>query len=65
MLADVRLIVTPTETRLTVKHGETLVEDEVWTHARRVSQTEAREVARGLFDQAYDIINYVVNGDDE
>lgn len=65
MLADVRLIVTPTETRLTVKHGETLVEDEVWTHARRVSQTEAREVARGLFDQAYDLMNFVVNGDSE
>ena len=48
-----------------MKHGERLVEDEVWTHARRVSQTEAREVATGLFDQAYDIMNFVVNGDDE
>lgn len=65
MLAEVRLIVAATETRLTVKHGERLVEDEVWTHARRVSQTEAKEVATGLFDQAYDIMNFVVNGDDE
>lgn len=65
MLADVRLIIAAKETRLTVKHGEKLVEDEVWTHSRRVSQTEARELAAAVFDQTYDVMNFVVNGDSE
>lgn len=62
MLAEVRLIITAKEARLVLRSGETLVEDEVWTFERKVSSTEAREVAKVAFDDAYDLLQYAVHG---
>lgn len=63
MLAEVRLIITAKEARLVLRYGETLAEDEVWTFERKVSSTEAREVAKVAFDDAYDLLQYAVHGD--
>lgn len=63
MLAEVRLIITAKEARLVLRSGETLVEDEVWTFERKMSSTEAREVAKVAFDDAYDLLQYSVHGD--
>lgn len=65
MLGEVRLIVAAKEARLVLKVGETVVEDELWSFPRRPSQTEARELVKGVFDSAYDLMNFVVSGDDE
>lgn len=65
MLAEVRLLIGQREARLIVKHGESLVEDEIWTFAGPISQTESREVVKTVFDSTYDLLNFVTNGGDE
>lgn len=47
-----------------LKKGERLVEDEIWTFERKISATEARELARVAFDDAYDLLQSAVHGDD-
>lgn len=64
MLAEVRLLVGQREARLIVKHGESLVEDELWTFSGAISQTESREVVKAVFDTAYDLLNLVTNGNE-
>lgn len=63
MLADVRLIVSPTEARLLVKNDDTIVEDEVWKFGRRLGKDEARDMAQALFAAAYDMVNFVTHGE--
>lgn len=63
MLAEVRLSIGLKEARLLVRHGDDVVEDELWSFAGSTSRTEAKEVAKAVFDTAYDLMNLVVNGD--
>lgn len=63
MLAEVRLIVASKEARLVFRHGETVIEDEVWTFPRPISRTEARELAAAAFHDGYDLIQYATHGD--
>jgi hypothetical protein len=63
MLAEVRLVIAPKESRLVLKHGDQTIEDEVWTFPAKVSATEARELAAVAFADAYDLMNYAVHGD--
>jgi hypothetical protein len=63
MLSEVRLIVAAKEARLVLKRGETLVEDEVWTFSTKMSRTEASEIARVMFDDCFDLMQYSVYGE--
>lgn len=63
MLAEVRLIIAGKEARLVMKVGERIVEDELWTFERKVGVTEAKELARVAFDDAYDLMQHAVHGD--
>lgn len=64
MLADVRLIVGATEARLTVRHDDKVVEDEIWSFGRRIGRDEAKQMAEALFADAYDMMNFAVHGDE-
>jgi hypothetical protein len=65
MLAEVRLIVAQKEARLVFKTGETIVEDELWTFDGKLSRTEAGEIARAMFDDCFDLMQYSVYGDSD
>lgn len=60
-LAEVRLIVAAKEARLTVRHGDDLVEDELWSYPRPMGRTEAKELVKTVFDTTYDMMNFVSN----
>jgi hypothetical protein len=64
MLAEVRLVITQTNARLTIRKGDDVVDDEVWSFERRIGGSEAMEVARAIFDDSYDAFNWIVHGDD-
>lgn len=63
MLAEVQLLIGHKEARLILKKGETIVEDELWTFDLKMSKTEAGEIARALFDDCYDLVQYSIYGD--
>lgn len=63
MLAEVRLIIAPKEARLLLKHGDRIVEDEIWTFDGKVSTTEARELISVAFHECYDLLNTAVHGE--
>lgn len=56
-------MIAPKEARLVLKHDDEIVEDEVWKFDRKVSRTEARQIARVAFDEYYDLLNYSAHGD--
>lgn len=64
VLAEVKLVIAPTEARLTISKGEEIVDDEIWSFGRKIGKTEAREFARAVFDDAYDGINFMVHGEE-
>lgn len=64
MLAEVRLVLAPKEARLTVRRGDAVIEDELWKFPSALSQTEAKEMASTIFSDAYDMMNFIVHGDD-
>lgn len=63
MLAEVRLVIAPKEARLTLRHGDDVVEDELWTFEGPMGRTEARELAEVAFHDTYDLVQYAVHGD--
>lgn len=63
MLAEARLIIAGKEARLILKIAEKVVEDELWTFERKIGASEARELARVAFDDAYDLMQHAVHGD--
>ena len=65
MLADVRLVVAANEARLTIRHDDKIVEDELWTFGRRIGREEAKGMAQAIFADAYDMMQFVVHGDDD
>lgn len=64
MLADVRLFIGSKEARLIVRHDDAVVEDEIWTFDRRIGGEEAKDMARAIFADAYDMMNFVAHGDE-
>lgn len=64
MLAEVRLVILPRQARLTLRKGDDIVEDEVWSFERSLGASEAMELARAVFDDGYDAMNWLVHGDD-
>jgi hypothetical protein len=65
MLAEVRLIIAAKEARLVIRHGEKIVEDELWSFSDRIARSEAVGLAETAFHDAYDLIQYAVHGDDD
>lgn len=64
MLSEVRLIVGAKEARLVLtKNGSDVAEDELWKFERKVSATEAQQITRCLFDDAYQMMQYAIHGD--
>lgn len=63
MLAEVRLVVSGSEAKLVLKHGDTVIENELWRFGRRVTRKEAEELCRVAFDDAYDLMNHAVHGE--
>lgn len=63
MLAEVRLVIAPKEARLTLRRGDDIIEDEIWTFGRQIGRAEAAELARAIFDDSYDALNWMVHGD--
>ena len=64
-LAEVRLVVATKEARLVVRHGDDVVEDELWKFPAQMSRTEAKELAKTVFDSTYDMLNFLNNGGPE
>ena len=64
MTAEIRLIVTATEARLLVRNDDAVVEDESWRFGRRLGREEARSMVQAIFDDAYDMMNSTVHGDE-
>lgn len=64
MLAEVRLIIAPKEARLLVRHGDDVVEDELWKFVPPISRTEAKKIAEAIFADGYSIMQYAVHGDE-
>lgn len=58
-------MIAPKEARLVLKHDDETVEDDVWTFDRKVSRTEAKQIARVAFDEYYDLLNYTSHGNVE
>lgn len=60
---EVRLIIAKKEARLVLKNGDTVVEDELWKFDTPMSASEASDLARILFDEGYDLMQYSVHGE--
>lgn len=63
MPAEVRLIIAKKEARLILKVGDDIVEDDLWTFDSPMTNAEARDLARILFDEGYDLMQFSVHGD--
>lgn len=63
MPAEVRLIIARKEARLMLKHGDDVIEDELWTFDAPVTAAEAKQLARVLFDEGFDMMQFAVHGD--
>lgn len=64
VLAEVKLTIDAHGAMLTVTRGDKPVDDESWSFGRRIGVSEAADVAKAVFDDAYDALNWMVNGDD-
>lgn len=60
---EVRLIIAKKEARLVLKNGDDVVEDELWKFDSPMSAAEARDLARILFDEGYDLMQFSVHGE--
>jgi hypothetical protein len=63
MPSEVRLIIAKKEARLILKNGDDIVEDELWKFDSPMSNSEAKELARILFDEGYDLMQFSMYGD--
>lgn len=63
MISEVRLIIGTKESRLFLKRSDEVLEDELWTFDRTMGTTQAQQMCRVLFDEAFDLMNHAVHGD--
>ena len=63
MLTEVRLVVSTAAVTLTFVRGDKVVDEEAWTVGRKIGSSEAAEVGKAIFDDAYDAMNWMVYGD--
>lgn len=65
VLAEVRLVIDAHGAQLSVTRGDAVVDSESWSFGRRIGNSEAADVSKAVFDDAYDALNWMVNGDDD
>jgi hypothetical protein len=63
MSVEVRLIIGNKEARLILKRDDDILEDELWKFDRQIGRSEAGEIVRVAFDDAYDLMQWTVHGD--
>jgi hypothetical protein len=63
MPVEVRLIIGNKEARLILKKDDDILEDELWKFDRQMGRSEAGEIVRVAFDDAYDLMQWTVHGD--
>ena len=61
--AEVRLIIAKKEARLIFKNGDDIIEDELWKFDTAMTAKEQKELARILFDEGYDLMQFSVHGE--
>jgi hypothetical protein len=64
VLAEVKLTIAPTGATLTVMKGDKVIDEELWSFGRKIGSSEAADAAKAVFDDAYDALNWMVNGDE-
>jgi len=64
MMAEINIAINGKVATLVYRIGEKIVDQESWTFPS-IGQTEAKEAARIIFDDAYDFLNACVHGDIE
>jgi hypothetical protein len=60
---EVRLTVAKKQARLTLTNGDDVIEDELWKFDSPATSSEAADIARILFDEAYDLMQFSVHGE--
>lgn len=63
MPAEVRLIIAKKEARLILKRDDDVIEDELWKFDSPMTKSEAVDLARIIFDEGYDLMQFYVHGD--
>ena len=63
MASEVRLIIAKKEARLILTSGDKVVEDELWKFDAPMTGSDAKELARILFDEGYDLMQFSLYGD--
>jgi hypothetical protein len=63
MASEVRLIIAKKEARLILTNGDKVVEDELWKFDSPMTASDAKELARILFDEGYDLMQFSLYGD--
>jgi len=63
MASEVRLIIAKKEARLILTSGDKVVEDELWKFDAAMTASDAKELARILFDEGYDLMQFSLYGD--
>ena len=63
MASEVRLIIAKKEARLILTSGDKVVEDELWKFDAPMTGSDAKELARILFDDGYDLMQFSLYGD--
>lgn len=63
MPSEVRLIIAKREARLILKRDDEVIEEELWKFDSPLTRAEAADLARILFDEGYDLMQFSVHGD--
>lgn len=63
MASEVRLVIAKKEARLILTSGDKVVEDELWKFDAPMTASDAKELARILFDEGYDLMQFSLYGD--
>lgn len=64
MLSEVKLIVGAKEARLVLtKNDKDVLEDELWRFDGKLAASEAQQITRCIFDDAYQMMQFAIYGD--
>jgi hypothetical protein len=63
MASELRLIIAKKEARLILTSGDKVFEDELWKFDSPMTASDAKELARILFDEGYDLMQFSLYGD--
>ena len=61
MTAELRFVLAGKEARLFLKIDDQEVEDELWKFDRKLTKAEAAEIAKVVFQDAYQVMQYATH----